>query len=214
MLASEHLWSFHIWTTFYETVIGFALAVVSGCILGFFIGRFRLVEVVAGPFIVATQVIPKVALVPLFIVWFGFGPSSKIAVAATLALFPIVSNVAFGVQSVQGPMHELMDVLRASRWQRARKLDIPHTLPYLLTGAEVAIVLATIGAIVGEYLAGDRGLGRLAITLQNGLQIPELYAAIVIMTVFGFVLYALVRATRKVLIPWHQSGGVLPDQQT
>jgi NitT/TauT family transport system permease protein len=204
-LGEGYVWQRHIWTTFYETILGFAIGSAIGICLGFVMGKSRLVESVANPFVVATQVVPKVALVPLFILWFGFGPAAKVAISAMLAFFPLLTNTAFGVRSVPQGMAEMMQSVGASRWQRFRKLDFPHTLAYILTGAEVGIVLATIGAIVGEYLAGDRGLGRYAINLQNSLQVPELYGAILLMTVFGFVLYVAVAALRRVLIPWHES---------
>jgi NitT/TauT family transport system permease protein len=186
-------------------VLGFAVALVVGTVLGFLMGRSQLLETIANPFVIATQVVPKVALVPLFILWFGFGPTSKVAIAAMLAFFPILTNTAFGVRSVPPSMQEMMSSLGATKWQRFRKLDVPYTLAYVLTGAEIGVVLATIGAIVGEYLAGDRGLGRYAVNLQNSLQVPELYGAIIIMTLLGFVLYVAVAGLRRVLIPWHES---------
>jgi NitT/TauT family transport system permease protein len=204
-LTSGFVWRQHIWTTFYETVLGFAIALVVGVVLGFVMGASRTIQAIANPFVVATQVVPKVALVPLFILWFGFGPTSKVAISATLAFFPILTNTAFGVRSVTSSMREMMTSLGATRWQRLRTLELPATLPNVLTGAEVGVVLATIGAIVGEYLAGDRGLGRYAVTLQNNLQIPELYGAIVLMTLLGFVLYVAVAALRRLLVPWHES---------
>lgn len=199
------VWRDHIWTTFYETVAGFAIAVVVGVLLGFVMGRSPLATTVANPFVVATQVVPKVALVPLFILWFGFGPGAKVVISAMLAFFPLLTNTSFGVRSLPPGMSEMMRSAGATRWQRFRKLEFPHTLAYILAGAEVGVVLATIGAIVGEYLGGDRGLGRYAVNLQNSLQIPQLYGAIVLMTLFGFVLYIAVAGLRRLLIPWHES---------
>src|SRR3546814_5229112 len=105
---------------------------------------------------------PKVALVPLFIVWFGFGPSSKVVMAAVLAFFPIMTNTILGIKSVDRGHRDVMISLNASRWQTLRELELPTALPYILTGAEIGIVLAVIGAIVGEYLGGSEGLGHLA----------------------------------------------------
>lgn len=206
-IRQGHVWRLHIWTTFYETMFGFGVGLVVGVTLGFIMGKSRLVQTIANPFVVATQVVPKVALVPLFILWFGFGPTSKVAISAMLAFFPILNNTAFGVRSVPRGMQEMMQSLGATRWHRFRKLDLPHTAAYILTGAEVGVVLATIGAIVGEYLGGDRGLGRYTVNLQNTLQIPELYGAILIMSIFGFVLYIAVAGLRRLLIPWHESVG-------
>lgn len=204
-ITDGRIWREHIWTTFYETMFGFAAGLVVGVVVGFLMGKSRTFEAVAKPFVVATQVVPKVALVPLFILWFGFGPASKIAISGMLAFFPLLTNTAFGVRSVPQGMKEMMQSVGAGRWNRFRKLELPHTLPYILAGAEVGVVLATIGAIVGEYLGGDRGLGRYTINMQNTLQIPKLYGAIIIMTIFGFALYVVVAGLRRVLIPWHES---------
>jgi len=204
-VTDPFVWRTHVWTTFYETIAGFAIALVVGVGLGFLMGRSRIFETVANPFVVATQVVPKVALVPLFILWFGFGPTSKIAISAMLAFFPILTNTSFGVRSVPPSMREMMTAMGASRRQAFRKLEFKYTLAYILSGAEVGIVLAVIGAIVGEYLGGDRGLGRYAVNLQNNLQVSKLYGAINLMTIFGFVLYLAITGLRRFLIPWHES---------
>lgn len=204
-IADPFVWERHIIPTLYQVLWGLFYAIVFGVSLGFAIGKSALVDRILRPFIVATQVIPKVALVPLFILWFGFGPTSKIVIAALLAFFPLMINTAFGVRSVPQSMHDLMHTLRASRWQRFWKADLPHTLAYTLAGLELAVVQATIGAIVGQYLGGDRGLGRYAVDLQNALQVDKLFGAIMMMTIFGFMLYTIVMGTRRFVIPWHDS---------
>jgi NitT/TauT family transport system permease protein len=204
-ITDPFVWQTHIWTTFYEVMGGLALAIALGVGLGFWVGKSPIFEKISRPFIVATQVVPKVALVPLFILWLGFGPSSKIMIAALLAFFPLLINTAFGVRSVPHSMHDLMTSLHSSRWQRFRKAELPHTLAYILAGMELAVVQATIGAIVGEYLGGDRGLGRYAVNLQNSLQVDRLFGAIMIMALFGFVLYTIVTSLRRRIIPWHDS---------
>jgi NitT/TauT family transport system permease protein len=204
-ITDPFIWERHIWTTLYEVLWGLFYAIVFGVSLGFAIGKSQLIDRILRPFIVATQVIPKVALVPLFILWFGFGSTSKIVIAALLAFFPLMINTAFGVRSVPQSMHDLMHTLRANRWQRFWKAELPHTLAYTLAGLELAVVQATIGAIVGQYLGGDRGLGRYAVDLQNALQVDMLFGAIMMMTIFGFVLYTIVMGTRRFVIPWHDS---------
>ncbi len=204
-ITDPFVWERHIFTTLYEVLWGLFYAIVFGVSLGFAIGKSALIDRILRPFIVATQVIPKVALVPLFILWFGFGSTSKIVIAALLAFFPLMINTAFGVRSVPQSMHDLMHTLRASRWQRFWKAELPHTLAYTLAGLELAVVQATIGAIVGQYLGGDRGLGRYAVDLQNALQVDKLFGAIMMMTIFGFVLYTIVMGTRRFVIPWHDS---------
>lgn len=204
-IIDPYVWTQHIWTTFYEVMAGLFWAIIVGVGLGFAIGKWPVFERISRPFVVATQVIPKVALVPLFLLWLGFGAESKILIAALLAFFPLLINTALGVRSVPRAMHDLMTSLKARKVQTFWKVEVPHTLAYILAGMELAVVQATIGAIVGEYLGGDKGLGRYAVDLQNALQIDKLYGAILIMTLFGFVLYSIVAGSRRALIPWHES---------
>ncbi|WP_285790015.1 ABC transporter permease [Micromonospora sp. NBRC 101691] len=204
-ITDPFVWQQHIWTTFYEVMMGLALAIVLGVGLGLMIGKSPLFDRITRPFIVGTQVVPKVALVPLFILWLGFGPSSKVVIAALLAFFPLLINTSFGVRSVPRSMHDLMTTLKASRWERFWRADLPYTAPFILAGMELAVVQATIGAIVGEYLGGDKGLGRYAVNLQNNLQVDKLFGAILIMALFGFTLYSIVTSARRLLIPWHES---------
>jgi NitT/TauT family transport system permease protein len=204
MLWSSRAW-FHTWMTIYVTLVGFAWALFIGVGLGVVIGRFRWVELTLNPFVVATQVIPKVALLPLFIVWFGFGNTSKVIVAAVLAFFPILTNTVLGVKSVDAGHRDVMTSLNASGWNIFRRLELPSSMPYILTGMEVGIVLAIIGAIVGEYLGGNAGLGFMLVSKMNGYETDGLFAVIIQMTLIGFVLYFGTGALRRVLIPWHQS---------
>ena len=204
MLGSPRAWG-HTWLTIYVTLSGFAWAVVIGVGLGVILGRARWLELTLNPFIVATQVIPKVALLPLFIVWFGFGITSKVIVAAVLAFFPILTNTVLGVKSVESGHRDVMMSLNATRWQVFRRLEVPSSLPYILTGMEIGIVLAIIGAIVGEYLGGNAGLGFMLVSKMNGFETDGLFAVIIQMTLIGFALYFAIGALRRLLIPWHQS---------
>ena len=192
----------------YATLLGFAWALAVGVPLGITIGRRRWLEATLNPFIVATQVVPKVALVPLFVVWFGFGVTSKVIIAAVLAFFPILTNTVLGVKSIDAGHRDVMTSLNATRWQVFRRLELPACLPYILTGMEVGIVLAIIGAIVGEYLGGNTGLGALLIAKMNAFETDALFAVIGQMTLLGFVFFFAIGALRRLLIPWHQSSGM------
>lgn len=195
----------HAWTTLYETLGGFAIAVVVGIVLGALLGKLNWLERTLNPFIVALQVMPKVALVPLFIVWFGFGPTSKVVMAAVLAFFPIMTNTILGIKSVERGHRELMVSLNAGAWQTLRELELPTALPYMLSGAEIGIVLAVIGAIVGEYLGGSQGLGHMAVATMNAFDVPAMFGVIGLLTLMGFVLYFAVASLRKYITPWHES---------
>jgi len=203
-LRGSALWR-HTWSTLYETLVGFAWATAIGLGLGVLIGRWRWLETTLNPFIVASQVIPKVALVPLFVVWFGFGPASKVLLAATLAFFPILSNTVLGVKSVDLGHRDVMVALNASRWKVFTRLELPSALPYLLTGMEVGVVFAIIGAVVGEYLGGSAGLGYMLIAKMNAFDTAALFAIIIHLTLLGFVFYWLMSSARRLLIPWHES---------
>jgi NitT/TauT family transport system permease protein len=202
----------HTWITLYETIVGFLLACAIGVGLGAVLGKTPWLERALNPFIVATQVVPKVALVPLFILWFGFGPESKIVVAAVLAFFPILTNTVLGIKSVDLGHKDVMTVLNATRWEKFVSLELPSALPTVLAGMEVGIVLAIIGAVVGEYLGGNTGLGYLAVASMNDYKTGMLFAVIILLTVLGFGLYLLVGSLKRLLIPWHES--VLIERQT
>jgi NitT/TauT family transport system permease protein len=195
----------HAGITLYESVAGFLWALAIGLGLGALLGKLPWLERALMPFVVALQVVPKVALVPLFILWFGFGPGSKVIVAAVLAFFPIFTNTLLGVKSVESGHRDVMDSLNAGRWQTFRLLELPSALPYVLAGMEVGIVLAVIGAVVGEYLGGSDGLGHLAVATLNAFQVDALFAVILLLTLMGFALYLVVVALRRLAIPWHES---------
>lgn len=142
--------------------------------------------------------------------WFGFGPVSKVLLAATLAFFPILSNTVLGVKSVDLGHRDVMVALNASRWKVFTRLELPSALPYLLTGMEVGVVFAIIGAVVGEYLGGNSGLGYMLIAKMNAFETATLFAIIVHLTIIGFVIYWLMSSARRLLIPWHKS--VLVDR--
>jgi len=143
--------------------------------------------------------------VPLFIVWFGFGSTSKIVIAALLAFFPIMLNVLLGVRSVDPGQREVMRSLNASRMQTFWRLEYHSTLPYVIAGMEIGIVFAIIGAVVGEYLGGNKGLGYLIVSSLNALNAEQLFAVIVVLTLLGFALFLAVIGLKRFLIPWHES---------
>ncbi len=204
MIVAPATWD-HTRTTIYETLAGFFWAFIIGVGLGVALGRLRWLELTLTPFIVATQVVPKVALVPLMIVWFGFGMTSKILIAAVLAFFPILTNTVLGVKSVDHGHRDVMTSLNASRWKIFRRLELPSSLPYILTGMEIGIVLAIIGAVVGEFLGGNHGLGYMLVAKMNAYETDALFAVIIHMTMVGFVFYFAIAAVRRLLIPWHES---------
>lgn len=204
LLGEGSTWE-HLRVTAWEIVAGFGLATLFGIVTGIAIGEVRLVERALSPLLVALQVLPKVAVVPLLILWLGFGPSAKIVIAAVFGFFPVTASTRAGIRAVEPNHRDLARTLRASRWQRLAHVDLPSSLPSILTGMEVGIVLATVGAIVAEYLAGSEGLGWLATFHLNQLQVDVLFGVIVVMCMLGLGLYGLVLGLRRLLVPWHQS---------
>jgi NitT/TauT family transport system permease protein len=197
---------FHIYTTLAECLGGFVIAVVSGTLIGQVLGRVELLDTIFKPFVVALQLTPKVALIPLFILWFGFGIESKIVISALMAFFPVFANSYLGAKSVDTGLVEVFQVGNATGRKRFRLLVIPASLPYILTGMEMAIVLSIIGAVVSEFVAGSRGLGYLATVKLQDMEVDTLFAVVLLLAMIGFVLYFAVGSLRKVLIPWHESG--------
>jgi NitT/TauT family transport system permease protein len=195
----------HVEATVEATLMGFALALVFGVAFGVVLGRVVWLERALRPAIVASQVVPKVALAPLFIIWFGFGITSKVVIAAILAFFPIMLNTILGVRSVDPGHRDVMRSLNAGKWATFWRLEFHSTLPYVLAGAEIGIVFAIIGAVLGEYLGGDKGLGFLIVQDLNNLNADVLYAVIVVLTVLGLLFFLAVVALKRLLIPWHES---------
>jgi NitT/TauT family transport system permease protein len=205
LVRDPETWALHVWITLFETIAGFLIAVVTGVAIGAVLGRIVWLELALRPIIVALQVVPKVALIPIFVILFGFGVTSKVIIAAILAFFPIMLNVMLGVRSVDPGHREVMRSLDAGRWQTFRHLDFHSILPYVFAGMEVGIVFALIGAIVGEYLGANEGLGNLVVVSLNDLDAPRLFAVIILLAALGSVLYFAVSGVKRLMIPWHES---------
>ena len=204
MLADASTWG-HVAITLTEVALGFLAALVFGLVAGVVLGRAEWLERALRPVLLAVQVVPKVAFIPLFVIWFGFGVTSKIIMAATLAFFPIMLNVMLGVRSVERGHRDVMLGLGARRWATFRDLELPSTLPYVFAGMEVAIVFAVIGAVVGEFLGGSEGLGYLVVVSLNALDAPQLFAVILLLAALGCLLYLVVNGAKRFVIPWHES---------
>lgn len=204
IVARPDTWE-HARITAVETIAGFLIALVCGIAVGAVLGKVRWLERSLRPLIVASQVVPKVALIPLFVIWFGFGMTSKVVISAMLAFFPIMLNVQLGVRSVEAGQRDVMRSLNATRRQTFTHLELKSTLPYVFAGMEVGIVFAVIGTIVGEYLGGSEGLGYLVVRTLNELNAPALFAVIILLSVLGLLLYFVVSGLKRFFIPWHES---------
>ncbi|SHL53851.1 NitT/TauT family transport system permease protein [Pseudonocardia thermophila] len=207
LLREPSTWS-HGWTTLSEILLGFGIALVVGVGLGVLLAKLPTLENLLNPFIVATQVTPKTPLVPLLIVWFGFGVSSKVVIAAIFGFFPVFRNTLLGIKSVPGSFKDVMSVFKANRWQRFFLMEMRYAAPYIFAGTEVGVVMAVIGAIVGEFLAGDHGWGYLTVAMLNNFQIPQLFAVIILLTALGFAMHIVVAVLRRFMVRWHESAAI------
>jgi NitT/TauT family transport system permease protein len=190
-LADGFLWP-HVWVTVQEIVVGFVGGSVLGIGLGSLVAVSPRVQQVLKPYIIASQAMPKLALAPLFIIWFGLGIMPKALIAALIAFFPLFENTLTGLRDVEAEAVELFRMLGASRWHLFLKLRLPHAVPYLFAGLRVAIVLSVVGAVVGEYIGASKGLGALIIASQGMMDTALMFAVFVVLTALGILLYQLV----------------------
>jgi NitT/TauT family transport system permease protein len=194
------------WPTLIETILGFALALLIGIPLAVCVANSRLLNLAIYPILVATQSVPKVAIAPIVLVWFGLGMESKLALAFLVAFFPVVVDTATGLQATPPGLLELARSLRASPLQVFVKVQIPAALPFVFAGAKVAITLAVIGAVIGEFVGSVSGLGNLLLSANSQLEGPLAWAALVWLSVLGIVLFAAVVLAERLLMPWAQIG--------
>jgi NitT/TauT family transport system permease protein len=195
----------HTWVTTLETIVGFVLAAVIGVATAVLLVYSRTAEKSLYPLILFAQVIPKIAIAPILVVWFGFGMTPKIVLAVLIAFFPVVISAVAGLRSVDPELLEMSATMGASRWKTFRKIRFPGALPQLMSGLKVAVTLAVVGAVVGEFVGADRGLGYVLLLASGNLDAPLLFADLILMSLIGVVLFVLVEVLERLLIPWHAS---------
>jgi NitT/TauT family transport system permease protein len=183
--------------TFGEAAAGFAISIVVGIPLGVLIISSKWLQRILYPLLVASQSIPKVALAPIFVVWFGFGPLPKVLIAFSIAFFAIVVNTVVGLSRTPPEMMHLMRSLGARPMQIFFRVRVPMAMPYIFAGIKISAAFSVVGAIVGEFIAASSGLGYLQLVADNNFQIPLLFGILVLLSVMGAVLYYIV-----VLIEW------------
>lgn len=192
----------HLWPSLYLTVVGFFLSVVSGILVAILVTYSDIVRKGFYPVIIVSQVIPKIAIAPLFIVWFGTGATSSLLLAVLIAFFPMTINAAMGFASVDQDIHQMARTFMASRWQIFWKIRMPNALPYIFGGMKISITLAIIGVIVSEFVASQEGIGYL-IKLAGGLlDTPLMMAAITALSLSGLALYGIIVAAERYAVFW------------
>ena len=197
---SRSLLTEHAWITLQEILIGFGLAAGIGVLLAMGIAYSRTLERSIYPFVIGSQMIPIITIAPLLLVWVGPQMTSKIIVVALISFFPIVVNLVDGLKSTDTDMVNMFRTLGASRWQIFTKLQMPNSLPYLLSGLKIAIVVSVIGAVIGEWVGATGGLGWLMRLSAPQFLTARVFAAIVVLAVMGIMLFAIVGAIERWLL--------------
>jgi NitT/TauT family transport system permease protein len=192
----------HLGVTLYEILAGFAFGALFGLLLGALIGQSSLLEAVLYPYVVAFQTVPKVAVAPLFVLWFGFDTTSKVVITATIVFFPVLANTIVGLRSAPKDQIELMKAFTASPWHVFRMVRLPQALPYVFAGLDIGIVLAVIGAIVGEFVGAQAGLGYLILQRNFSMDAAGMFAILVVLSLIGLVLHSLMRFIARRVIFW------------
>lgn len=205
--AQEHpdqLWT-HTWVTLRVVFIAFAISVTTGVVVSIAFDLSPLLRDMFLPLFVVTQVTPVVAVAPLLIVWLGFGDAPKIAVAILISFFPILVNTLAGLREVPRDLSDLARALCASKFQVLRCIKLPNAVPYLFASARVSITLAIIGAVVGEFVAANAGLGFLILRGSAQLQPELMWSAVLTLALVGVVLFNAVRVLEFVAVPWRRA---------
>ncbi|MER6947907.1 ABC transporter permease [Nonomuraea sp. NPDC000554] len=195
----------HTLVTAYETVLGFAIAVVVGVAAAVLMVASAEVEKTLYPLLLFAQVIPKIAIAPLFVVWLGFGLTPRIVVAVLIAFFPVVISMVTGLKSVDPEMLQLASTMGAGPAKTFAKIRFPASLPFLFSGLKVAVTLAVTGAVVGEFVGGNEGLGSVILQANGNIDTPMLFAGLLVMSLLGVVLFVAVEIAERLLLPWHAS---------
>lgn len=193
------------WVTTQEIVGGYILAVVVSIPLALAVARSRFVEESVYPVIVFLQIIPKIAIAPLFIIWLGFGFLPKLLIVFLLCFFPIVVSSVAGFKSVDPEVMDFAHTTGASSWKMFFKIRLPQALPEIFTGLKVGAALSATAAVVAEFVAADRGLGYLLQQYNGQLETPMVFAIIVLLSLIGLVVYYVVELIERLVIPWHVS---------
>jgi NitT/TauT family transport system permease protein len=197
------LWP-HTAQTLYTTLVGFGIGVAVGIVLGMLIGSSKLAYNVAYPLLVGFSSIPKVAVVPIFVVWFGAGTVPAILTSAVISIFPVVVNVATGLASTEPELEDVLKVLGASKRDLLWNVGLPRALPYLFASLKIAITLAFVGTVLSETVAANRGIGNVMMIASGNFDVPMVFAGLFILAGLGISLYAISSFVEQRMTGWSQ----------
>jgi ABC-type nitrate/sulfonate/bicarbonate transport system, permease component len=193
--------------TLQEIAIGYVIAVVVAFALGILISQVRIIEKAVLPYIVAFETIPKIALAPLFLIWFGFGLLSKIVMTAFISFFPILINVIEGLRSVDADKLEMMRSLGATKYQIFLKLRLPNAAPFIFAGLDLGIIFAVIGAVVGEFVGAKAGLGYQMLQYNYDFNVASMFAMLIVLSLLGIIGHTIVRLLKRKFAFWSSPSG-------
>lgn len=192
----------HSLHTLFTTVIGFALAVIGGLLIGVAVGASRFVYVAIYPLLIGFNSIPKVALVPIIVIWFGIGTVPAIITACSIAFFPIAVNTATGLVTIEPEMRDVLRSLGASSLDILIKVGIPRSAPYLFASLKIAITLAFIGSVISETVASNKGIGYLMLSASSRFEVPLVFAGLLVVGAMGICMYAICVVFEKRMTRW------------
>ncbi|WP_120967183.1 ABC transporter permease [Comamonas sp. lk] len=201
-LASGYFWP-HLLATLQALLLGLAAGSLAGLLMGMALAEWELLERVLKPYVVVSQVVPKLALAPLFVLWFGFGMLPTVLITALICFFPLMENTLTGLRQVDAQRLQLFRMLGATRLQTLLRLKLPAGLPAILAGLRVAVVLALVGAVVAEFMGASRGLGAVVIAAQGMMDTSLMFAALVIIAAMGLLLYQACLMLERRLLRTH-----------
>lgn len=192
----------HSGVTIGEVLLGFVFGSGAGLILGTVISQFRLLEATLRVYLVAIQALPKIALAPIIVMWFGFGLTSKVVIIALLTFFPLLVTSMAGFRAVEPERLELMRALGANRWQMFWKVRLPSALPYIFAGLDMAAVFSIVGAVVGEFVGAQRGLGTLILSMNAQMDTAGTFSVFIILSVLGIIMHSMMRILERRVLFW------------
>jgi len=201
-LAANYHWLRHIQTTLGEIVISFSVTALVGVFVAIVMTWSNFMKQIITPIIALFNSLPKIALAPLFLLWFGFGIIPNIMIAFLIAFFPVVINTAAGLNAVEEDLLDLVRYLHASKWQVYMKIRLPNSLPYIFSGLKISTTLCVVGAIVGEFIASTQGLGYLIKSSQGLMDTPPMFASLMLISLLGLCFFGFISLLERWVMPW------------
>ena len=202
LLEDRSLIADNAWVTLQEVVLGFALAVAIGLALALALHLSQTLRRAVYPLLVASQTVPVIVVAPILVIWFGYGLGPKLGIIALICFFPITVNTLDGLRSVDPEAIKMMRTLDASRWQILRRVEAPSALPFAFSGAKIAVAVAVIGAVFGEWSGASQGLGYLLLLDNNLLETSRMFASVLVLSAMAIALFALLALAERRIVRW------------